>query len=93
MTNLISNSSSYVEVGRYPTNSSQETLNSMAKTLYDSKLIDLNIKKRIPYYNDIVPKLYGLPKIHMPTQSIRLIVAAIVAPISVLASILSDILT
>lgn len=76
------NSSSYAEVERNSTNSNQDKLNS---TLQNQLMLT---QKIISCYKGTALKLYGLPRIHKPTLSVRPRI-----PTSATASMLTDILT
>lgn len=90
---LINDNTTYIQLNNDPTFSIQNKCNSLIKTLYDDKYIEINTKKKLTSYNGIAPKFYTLPKIHKPTLSVRPIVASMNSPLNLLSSYITDILT
>lgn len=90
---LINNDNSYVQINSDPTSGIQTKCNTLIKSLFDKKYIDLQQKRNLTCYNGVIPKFYALPKVHKQTLSVRPIVASLQSPLNPLASYITNILS
>jgi hypothetical protein len=80
MQSLLSDQNTYKILGRDPTLRIQRDLNAVLKTTFDKHEINWYQYKNLTTYNAVIPKIYGLPKIHKDNVPLRPIVSFVQTP-------------
>jgi hypothetical protein len=80
MTSLVSDTNTYENLTRDPTQKIQRELNACLKAIFDKKHIDWYTYNNLTSHNSVSPKIYGVPKIHKPAVPLRPIVSFVQSP-------------
>ncbi|RLU15924.1 hypothetical protein DMN91_011681 [Ooceraea biroi] len=92
MSLLLDDKTTYNRLNKYPTKRIMNKINDMVKVWRDEGIIDEIAYKYLHNTNGNLPRCYGLPKIHKPGYSLRIIVSTNDSPLYNIASYFSKIL-
>jgi hypothetical protein len=92
MTDLLSDSDTYKILKKDPLNRITNKFSDLIKSWRDGKLIDEYTYILLRCTNGILPRCYGLPKVHKPGFPLRIIVSTIGSPTYNVAKFLCEIL-
>lgn len=92
MHSLLNDDSTYVQTSKDNSTPIQTKINAIVKEWEKSGNIDVMTRKKLTSYTPVIPKLYGLPKIHKLNLPYRPIVSSINGPTYSLSSFLGNIL-
>ncbi|XP_020299368.1 uncharacterized protein LOC109863521, partial [Pseudomyrmex gracilis] len=92
MTSLLSDDSTYIELKRNPINKLLDSLQTLLKRWRDRDFISTNLYNYLNVTKAILPRAYGLPKIHKNGYPLRIIVSSVGTPLHNLASFLHKII-
>ena len=67
---LLEDKTTYKTIRVHPTQKLQNRNNKIIKDLFKQELIDYSQRKKLTCNAAIVPRLYGLPKIHKPNTAL-----------------------
>ena len=91
MTDLISNTSTYIPITRNPLKKLQSSTSNILKRLNDNEFLKYKFhNNQLTLTNTVLAKCYGLPKIHEQDTPLRPIISLINSPTHFLAKILYD---
>lgn len=90
---ILSDAQYYEQLSRDPTSTLQQRANKLISELKRDKMIELMQANKLTIYNARPAKFYGLPKIHKPTLSLRPIISSLQCPNSMIAKLVTNILT
>lgn len=93
MTELLNDDSTYKEIRSDPTNIHQKKNNELIKKWETNNYISPATAKNLTIHNALIPKIYGLPKLHKNGIPMRPIVSCVQSPFSNLAKFLKNILS
>jgi hypothetical protein len=77
MDDLLSDTSTYLEIDEDPTNSLKEQYRNMINNLFKSKKITFGMKVNLSNNSPVSPRIHGLPKLHKQSIPLRPIVNTI----------------
>ena len=90
MTDLLSNTSTYIPITKNPLKKLQSNTSNILKRLNDNEFLKYKFHNNQLLTNTVLAKCYGLPKIHKQDIPLRPIISLINSPTHFLAKILYD---
>lgn len=93
MMDHLKDTTTYKKVSKNMTQYLQNKCNTMVTEWEKLRLIDGKVAKHLKTYNGIIPKIYGLPKVHKPSCPYRVKVSYCVSPLYHISTYYCDILT
>jgi len=90
---LLSDTTTYSILKRNPANGILKNLKTILKRWENSKYLPSNKLSYLNSSNAVLPRAYGLPKIHKPGFPLRIIISSIDSPLHNLAKFLQNILS
>ncbi|XP_011859234.1 PREDICTED: uncharacterized protein LOC105556743, partial [Vollenhovia emeryi] len=92
MNDMLGDSETYSLVQRDPTNKILKNLTSLLTRWRDKNFISQGQYRNMYASDGVLPRAYGLPKIHKPNIPLRIIVSSVYTPLYNIATFLQDIL-
>ena len=90
---LLNDSATYKIVTKNPNLAIEKRLNSFIWRLYEGKKIRFDLYKLLRSCDSVLPRIYGLPKIHKPNVPLRLIVSFVGSATYKLSKVLKNVLS
>ena len=90
---LLNDSATYKIVTKNPNLAFKKKLNSFIWRLYEGKKIRFDLNKLLRSCDSVLPRIYGLPKIHKPNVPLRLIVSFVGSVTHNLSKFLKNVLS
>ena len=91
MNNLLSDTSTYISIDKNPLEKLQEKTSKILKNLNENKFLKQKYhKNQLTLTSTVLPKCYGLPKIHKKEIPMRPIISLINSPTHFLAKVINE---
>ena len=90
---LLDDNNTYRKINSDPTKTTQNKINKLVSNWEFKNYIDKKTAKDLKTYNAVIPKIYGLPKLHKKGIPLRPIISNILAPTYKLSKYLANVLT
>jgi len=92
MTNLLSDTNTYEIIHHDPIKKLSQELRTLLSRWKNKELIDLHTYRKLHTTDGMLPRAYGLPKIHKLGYPLRIIVSSIDSPLYSLSNYLHNII-